>query len=82
MRHVSAEGMLHGATLKLLQSLHEKSCRVTGPLIDKRLADTRVSERHLTERRLMTKYSTDKQGRREPELAPGHNLRAGPLRYF
>ena len=42
--------MLHGATLKLLQSLHEKSCRVTGPLIDKRLADTRVSERHLTER--------------------------------
>ena len=28
----------------------EKSCRVTGPLIDKRLADTRVSERHLTER--------------------------------
>ena len=22
------------------------------------------------------------QGRREPERAPGHNLRAGPLRYF
>ena len=50
VRHVSEEGMLHGATLKLLQSLHEKSCRVTCPLIDKRLADTRVSERHLTER--------------------------------